>query len=238
MRAARIALLLLVVAGTGCAPVAAPAPDVRAAVPFVEAAGEAEIAVTPDQAVLTLGVATEAPTAQEAIDENARRMTAVVAALTAAGFGGDALTTRALALHPVYESRPQTQPRIVGYRATNQVQVKTSRPATIGRALDAGVKAGANMSAGLAFSLRDPGAAEAAALRLAVQDAQRRAAAMAEAAGKRLGRVLEVRTTDLARPLPYAVEGVRAMAQTAPPTPVEPGQLTVRARVLLRAELE
>ncbi len=153
----------------------------------VETTGEGEISLAPDQAMLSLGVTTDAPTAKQALDDNARAMTAVLAALAQAGFTPPDVATRAVSLTPLMDYKSPEQPRITGYRANNTVQVKTKDPASIGRALDAGVKAGANVSGGIAFSLADPRAAETQALRLAVQDAQRRAAAMADALGKRLG---------------------------------------------------
>jgi len=68
-----------------------------------------------------------------------------------------------------------------------------------------------------------------------VQDAQRRATAMAEALGKRLGRVLEARTLEVERPMPrFETMAVRGAAAA---TPVEPGLVTVRARVTLKAEV-
>jgi uncharacterized protein YggE len=204
----------------------------------VEATGEAEVSVPPDQALLSLGVTTEGPSAKQALDENARRMTAVLGALTQAGFTAPDVATRAVSVTPVmdYQPRGNEPPRIVAYRANNTVQVKTRDPSAIGRALDVGVQAGANVSGGIAFSLADPRATEAQALKLAVQEAQRRARAMAEALGKQLGRVVEVRTLDLERPMPR----FEAMAQRAAapvPTPIEPGLITVRARAVLKAEL-
>jgi uncharacterized protein YggE len=204
----------------------------------VEATGEAEVSVPPDQAMLSLGVTTEGPTAKQALEENARRMTAVLSALTQAGFTAPDVATRAVSVTPVmdYQPRGSDPPRIVAYRANNTVQVKTRDPSAIGRALDVGVQAGANVSGGIAFSLADPRAVETQALKLAVQDAQGRARAMAEALGKQLGRVVEVRTLDLERPIPR----FEAMAQRAAapvPTPIEPGLITVRARAVLKAEI-
>jgi uncharacterized protein YggE len=230
-RVAFVVLLTLVAlaATTGAA---------RAGSGTVEATGEAEVSVPPDQAMLSLGVTTEAPTAKQALEDNARRMTAVLGALTQAGFTAPDVATRAVSVTPVmdYQPRGTDPPRIVAYRANNTVQVKTRDPSGIGRALDVGVQAGANVSGGIAFSLADPRATEAQALKLAVQDAQRRARAMAEALGKQLGRVVEVRTLDLERPVPR----FEAMAQRAAapvPTPIEPGLITVRARAVLRAEI-
>lgn len=203
----------------------------------IEALGEGVVRVPPDEAVLTLGVTTEGPTAHEAIEENARRMSAVVQALAAAGFSGPGVSSHTLRLDPVIEHRRDQVPRIAGFRAANQVEVRTPGPETIGQALDAAVGAGANVAAGLAFTLRDPGAARLSALRLATDDARSRAAAIAGALGKQVVRVLEVRVLDGAPP-PVPLAGVSALAAGAPPTPVEPGDITVRARVLLRAEAQ
>ena len=215
--------------------VAAPTADAGST---VEATGEAEVSLPPDQAMLSLGVTTEAPTAKQALDDNARRMTAVVTALAQAGFTAPDVATRAVSITPIMDFQPRGSepPRIVGYRANNTVQVKTRDPSAIGRALDAGVQAGANVSGGIAFSLVDSRTAETQALKLAVQDAQRRVSAMAEALGKRLGRVVEVRAVDVERPVPR-FEAMAQRAGAAPPTPIEPGLITVRARALLKAEI-
>ena len=214
------------------------APGAGFAASTVEATGEAEVSLPPDQALLSLGVTTEASSAKQALDDNARVMTAVVAALAQAGFAAPDVTTRAVSVTPIidYQQQRGEKPRIVGYRANNTVQVKTRDPSAIGRALDVGVQAGANVATGVAFGLADSREAETQALRLAVQDAQRRASAMAEALGRRLGPVLEVRTVDVERPIPR----FEAMAQrtvAAPPTPIEPGLITVRARATLKAEI-
>jgi uncharacterized protein YggE len=201
----------------------------------VEAIGEGEVSVPADQAILSLGVTNEAATAKEALDANAATMTAVLAALAKAGFAPPDVSTRAVSLSPAMEYPPSGTPRLVGYRATNTVQVKTRDPASIGRALDAAVGAGANVSAGLAFGLADPRLAETQALRLAVQDAQQRATVMAEALGKRLGRVVDVRALEVERPGPRAEMLAARAAPTA--TPIEPGLITVRARATFKAEL-
>jgi uncharacterized protein YggE len=226
-----VALVVLLLTGMLIAP-----RPVLAGSSTVEVTGEAELKLPPDQAVLSLGVTTEGPTAREAMEKNAQTMAAVMAALTKAGFGGTDVRTQAVSLHPVMDYRPNEQPRIIGYRASNTVQVTTKDPATIGRALDAGVQAGANVSAGLAFTLRDPRAAETQALRLAVQDAQQRAAAMAEAVGKKITRVVEVRAVDAERIVPRP-EMMAARAAAPVQTPIEPGLVTIRARASLKAEM-
>jgi uncharacterized protein YggE len=223
----RVALLAVLVVLTVAAPAWAGS--------TVEATGEGEVTLSPDQALLSLGVTTDAPTAKQALDDNARAMTNVLAALAQAGFTPPDVATRAVSLTPLTDYQRPEKPQIIGYRANNTVQVKTKDPGSIGRALDAGVKAGANVSGGIAFSLAEPRGAETQALRLAVQDAERRATAMAEALGKRVSRVVEVRALDVERPGPR-FEATMARRADAP-TPIEPGLITVRARASLKAEI-
>lgn len=225
------ALIILLLIGVLIAPLPAIAGSST-----VEVSGEAELKLPPDQAVLSLGVTTEGATAREAMDKNAQTMTEVMAALARAGFTGTDVKTQAVSLHPVMDYRPNEQPKIIGYRATNTVQVTTKDPASIGRALDAGVQAGVNVSAGLAFTLADSRAAETDALRNAVQDAQRRATAMAEALGKKITRIVEVRAVDAERIVPRP-ELMAARSAAPMQTPIEPGLVTIRARASLKAEM-
>src|SRR5215216_2242811 len=78
-------------------------PGVALAGSTVEATGEAEVSLPPDQAMLSLGVTTDGPTAKQALEDNARAMTAVVAALAQAGFSPPDVATRAVSVTPVID---------------------------------------------------------------------------------------------------------------------------------------
>jgi len=205
--------------------------------PTLEATADAVVRVVPDMATLTLGVVTEAANAKSAADDNARRSTDVVNALARAGVTGKDVRTQALALTPVYDNRPSDAPRIRAYRATNQIVVTTTNLGLVGQLLDEATRAGANVAGDLRFGLTDPGTAQTAAYRQATREALARATAMAEAIGKRIVRVVEIRTIDLGTPRPLVMEMARTTAAPAS-TPVEPGELTVQARVVVRAEFQ
>jgi uncharacterized protein YggE len=204
--------------------------------PFLEANGEGTVTVAPDVATIALGVVTQAATAKEAAEENARKMTEVVQALARLGVASKDVRTQVISLVPVTETRPNEAPRIRGYRATNQVEVTTRELARVGPMLDEVVKAGANVAGAVRFGLSDPSAAQTNALRAATREAHARATAMADAIGKRLTRVIEIRTAEVAPPWRMPMEAMRSAA--APATPVEPGELTISARVILRAEFQ
>jgi uncharacterized protein YggE len=115
------------------------------------------------------------------------------------------------------------------------VEIRVGRIADLGGALDAALAAGATDIGSTRLALADPRPAELRALAAAVVDAQARLEAMAGALGRRVGRILEVRAADGGgRPEPVMTYA-RA---TGASIPIEAGQITVRARVVLRAELQ
>src|SRR5207253_8786917 len=76
---------------------------------------------------------------------------------------------------------------IVGYRASSSVKVSLRDANRGGEALDAAIAAGANCNIGVSFKIRDESTVRGAALQEAYKDAQTKAEALAEAAGKKLG---------------------------------------------------
>jgi len=202
--------------------------------------GMGRIQAKPDVATVSVGLQTTANTAQEAMAQNSAQMEKVIAAIKGQGITDDDIRTTGVNLVPVYEQRrdPSTQPpRVVGYRATNQVRVEVKDLSKVGAVLDAAVTAGANLAGGVSFSIRDVQAVSDQALRQAVADAQRKAQTIATAAGVKLGAVTSIFTDYINVPTPDAYYGrggagdfaVEALA--AVPAPIEPGQLTITAQV-------
>jgi uncharacterized protein YggE len=237
----RIAALLALAIGAGSAvawaegpPAARPGPGV----PWLEAVGEGTVTRPPDLAVVIIGVTTQAPGPRDAMDQNTRTSQAVSDALRALGLTGpDAVRTQAVSLMPMTEGPlPGQRPRIVGYQASNHVEVRVTQLPMVGVVLTAALGAGATDIVAQRFALADPRAAEISAVEEAVRDARARVEAMARALGQRVSRILEVRAVD---GVPYPMGEMAVMARAGPAAvPVEPGLVTVRARVLLRAELQ
>ena len=149
---------------------------------------------TPDLAIFSAGVVTQGRTAAEAMSENSRRMDAAVAALRRAGIADRDIQTSALSLQPRY-SDPEREamirarttgqpyvppaqpagPTIIGYEATNNVQVRVRRLGEMGRIIDTLIEAGANQVNGPSFTLDEPAAALDEARVEAVATARQRA---------------------------------------------------------------
>lgn len=240
MRGAAVAALLAAVLTGGgvdagwaqAAPVAAPAERT------IRVSGWGEVRARPDEALVQFAVETVGSTARAAAQENARLMQRVVAALVAAGIPRDAVETQNYSISPEYaHDEGRREPRIVGYRARNQVVARTPQLDRVGGLIDTALEAGANRVDHVAFQLRQADAAQAAALREAVERARASAQAIASALGVRLGPVLDA--TTVAAPYQPMPMMMRARAETmdmapAPaPTPIEPGQQTIRATVNL-----
>jgi len=121
------------------------------------------------------------------------------------------------------------------YVAINMVTVVTRNLDQVGRLIDTGLGAGANNINSLYYDLTDRTSAESGALSDAVADAKRQAEVMAQAAGGRLGDLVELGTQQPQyRPYAADVPMMRMEASMAAPTPVSPGAVTVTASVAAR----
>ena len=259
------ALALALLAANAAVPAAAQAPSPPTAVAIgpnsaiLSLTAEGRSTRAPDLATFTAGVVTQGRTASEALAENSRQMTSVVAALRRAGVAERDIQTSALSLSPRYtnperdamirarETReayvpPEepSAPRIVGYDARNQVQVRVRRVGEMGRIIDALASAGANEIQGPEFTMDEPRAALDEARTAAVAEATRRAELYARAAGMRVVRIVSITEAGGYFPLPgievTAMRGV-GMSAEEPPPPVSPGELSLGVNVSVQFEL-
>lgn len=223
------ALGLLAAALAGCADLRPPA-DVTAA-PTIRATGTGRLSVRPDTALVPLGAETRATNVADATAEAARRVTDVLQRVRALGVDERDITTVEYAVEPLLAPRraPEEPTRILGYRVLNVVQLRVRQLDAVGRIVDAAIAAGANVVRGMTFILADPAAADAQARTLAVQSAAAKARQLAEAAGVRLGELVQLVEGEPVRQprLDYI-----ARAELAAPGPIEPGELEIVVSVV------
>jgi|GEM_PF-152653 len=199
--------------------------------PTINVQGEGRASVAPDLATVSLGVTTQAPTAAQAMADNAARQTAVIEALRAQGIAPADLQTQGLSLSPMQDySREGQPPVITGYQAQNIVTARVRDLARLGPLLDTMVTAGATDVQGISFSREDAAATEDRARTGAVAEARRRAEVIAEAAGMELGPLVSLTDTSFSDgPRPLAMMARAADAEAS--TPVQTGELTLTAQV-------
>ena len=232
----RLGAAALLCAFAALAPLAAHAdPSPRT----ITVSGEGTISGTPDQAQLSAGVATAAPTAQAALAENARKMTAVFDALKQMGVPERAIQTSNFSVQPQYATNARgEQGRITGYQVSNQVDVTLDDTKKLGPALDTLIAAGANQIDSVGFGIKNPEALRTKAREAAIADARSRAETYARAAGVAVGGVLSIADNGGSMPMP--MNRIRAMAGLVAPTetPTAAGEMSVTANVTVVFEIK
>jgi hypothetical protein len=201
----------------------------------VTVSGTATIRSAPDEALVSLGVQTQANTAQGALQQNAERMTKVLAALAGIGITKDDLATSNVSLWPMYGNSGTD---ITGYQASNQVDVTVHDVSKAGEVIDAGVDAGANLTNGISFRLSEDNPAMDRALADAVRDARGKAEIMAGAGDASLGQVVTmIESSAPAYPPIYYGRDMAVAAEGGASTPVEAPTIESQVSVSVTWEL-
>lgn len=195
---------------------------------------------TPDIAEVSGGVVTNAPTAAAAMAENATKMNAVVNAVRKAGIADRDIQTTGLNLAPQYRYENNQPPVLIGYQATNTVNLRIRKIADTGKLLDTLIGVGANQINGPTFKVDDSESALDEARQAAVKTAQERAALYAKATGMSVRRIVTLSEGGGFDPGPRPMM-MRAMAMDsvpAAPPPVAPGEVSLNINLTVVFELE
>lgn len=211
----------------------------------VEGAGE--VTAVPDIATVSFSVTEEAQTASGAQDEAAQKVNVALALLRddLAIEESDIKTTS----YNVYPRYNQPQPcfggicpeyvqRIVGYTASQSVEVKVRNTDQAGEVLSALGGAGVSNLYGPSFTVDDPEALQAEAREMAIADARAKAKALADDLGVRIVRVTGFWENSGGYPVPYYDKvglGGSAEARPVPDLPV--GESEVRVTVSVSYEI-
>ena len=222
----RIAFAAMAVALALASPLRAQAVD-----RLVTVGGEATIAVAPDTAIIRIGVTSQGKNAREASEANARQITAVLAAIKASGIDDRDIQTSRLSLQPQYDPNKSGTARLTGFQVTNQLTVRIHDIGKLPDILDRAIAAGANEMSGIEFAVSQQSRLLDQARAEAVADARRKAELYAQAAGAKLGRVLQIADESAPAPRPL-VQAMRAGA-----VPVAPGEQMLRVAVTVSYEL-
>jgi uncharacterized protein len=186
---------------------------------------------TPDLLTLTADVSVSDPTAQGALADDSTRTAAVMAALTRSGVATADLQTTGLTVQPNYVLRDNTTV-LAGYSVDNTVVAKLRDFSSAGAAIDEVVAAAGDATRidSLTFSIEDPRGLQDRARQDAVRQAVSHAAAMAAAAGERLGPVCSL-SDDSATSVPSSYQRALGDNVAAPSVPLRAGTQQASAQV-------
>jgi uncharacterized protein YggE len=204
---------------------------------MIEVTGNGETKVTPDRALVYVGVQTKGRTAAIAGQENAKLANAILAAVRDAGIARDQIGTMNYSVQPNYRYYPDgRKPELTGYDASNTVRVEVRSVDLVGKVIDAALGAGANNISGISFYASQMDSVRRAALAAATTDARLSAEAMAKAAGGTLGPMLSLTSqmNDGPRPYVMATMAMRGKAADEATPVVAPTEQTVNASVIGR----
>jgi len=225
-----------------------------ASTPLVRVNIAESLRTPPDEASMTVGTQAKASTATEAVALNKTKTEKLLATIRAAGIRERDIQTQGIQLQPDYrwDNVPGGQGRqtLIGYIASNSVQIKTRNIDTLTSLLDALTKAGADTVYGPNFAISDPAPLRREARVRAMARGQAEATEYAKNNGYSTVRLLSVEEGTSYRGTDVIVTGSRIISPYAPPPPpppaperdgggiVAPGQLetSVSLNLLYRME--
>ena len=194
--------------------------------------GEGVVKVAPDQAWVRISTESRSKNSKEAQQRNAEVMTAVQQKIAALGIPKDAVKTVGIDLQPEFDYQNGRQ-TLRGYVARNTIEVRVDDFSKVGDVLDVAVGSGATNVHGLRFDLKNREAVEQQALQRAVASGMAKAQTIAGAAKRAVDRVIRIEEQFVGDggPRPMMERAVMSRMAADAPTPVEAGEIEIRAMV-------
>jgi uncharacterized protein YggE len=199
--------------------------------PTITVSAEGKVMAKPDMATLHLEVETQAPLAQAAAQENARRSDALLKALKKGLGPAEKVQSLSYRLTPLRSYQSKTKPEaITGYQAIHRFKAEVRDLARLGLVMDTAFQNGASKVNGPFWGHSRLEELQRQAAVEALNKAQRLAADLARAAGVKIKGIQQV-STHLQLLYPRGATEAFAAAKRVTPTPVEVGEEEIKASV-------
>ncbi len=206
----------------------------------ISVTGTGTVEVTPDRAILSIGVVTQAASAQLAVQENANSMSQVYSGLGGIGIDKKNIQTTYYNIYALTTCCNNSPPVVTGYQVTNQIQVTVIATGQdleqlgerAGQVIDVAVSNGANQVSGVQFTVGGGTlqTAQQTALGNAAKDAAQQAHIIAAALNISVTGVVSVTTSPGYYPSVYYAQAFTSSALAR--TVISPPQsLTVTVTV-------
>ena len=200
--------------------------DEMARTPLVRVNISETLRTPPDEASLTVGTQAKAPTATAAVAANKIKTEKLLSAIRGSGIRERDIQTQGIQLQPDYrwDAQPggRGQQTLIGYIASNSVQIKTRNIDALTSLLDTLTTAGADSVYGPNFGISDPAPLRREARVRAMARGQAEAAEYARNNGYTSVRLLSVEEGTSYRGTNIIVTGSRISNASAPPPPPPP----------------
>lgn len=200
----------------------------------ISVSGIGKITVTPDTAILHMGVQVDGETVLVAQQAAAAAMDKVMAALKADGVADSDIKTTGYSVYPVYNYESGRTPAITGYNVSNTITVKIRDIDEAGNIID-DVEAAAGNDIrvnNISFTVDNPEQYNSEARALAMADALDRAQQLADLGGVQLGKPAYITESGGYTAQPPIYYDVKAGASTSEiVTPISPGETELQLSV-------
>ena len=223
-----ILITAALVLAVGCAPQEVTIREGEPAQGSITVTGKAGIDVTPDMAVVLVGVTSEGNTSEQARQSNTEAINATIEALRALGIAEEDIQTANLSMWPRYGDSGN----ITGYRMSVDLSVTVRDIDLAGQVVDTAIGSGSNSLGSISFMVSNEDEVYDKALQEAVKLARTKAEGLAAAAGKTAGEardITETSRTSVTRVNP-STGGGKSM-EAAADTALMAGTTTITAEV-------
>lgn len=193
--------------------------------------GNGVLSIKPDTLKVNIGVVTRDVELSRAQQENATLTQRVIQSLLQLGLPQEKIQTTDYRIQPIYEYKEGTQ-TFIGYEVSNYLSIIVDQVEQVGIMIDTAVKNGANRVGDIQFSISNDHAYYQQALKKALENAFSKAHAIVRPMGLSLHPIpLQIIEHPIERtPIPfqtlYSVEQTNDVT-----TPIEPGQIEVKAKL-------
>ncbi len=195
--------------------------------------GQGTISLTPDTALLNVGVSVVAASAVQARDRAADAMKQLMDSAKSNGVDDKEIRTTQFNLGPEYDYSGSGSPRLTGYRVTHMLSVKIKNLDNVAKVIDDAVNAAGDpvQVGGVTFTVANPVAVLSSARADAMAEAKAKAQELANLSGVTLGAPVSIaETSSGGQPSPLYYAEAKASAAIAA-TSIQPGELDVTVNI-------
>ena len=207
----------------------------------ITVSGMEEVKAVPDMAQIQYSVYTQAATAQECQEENAKNVNQTLETLKGLGVEEKSIQTSDYGLSPIYDWNSGRQ-KITGYQMSTSITVSDIPVENAGKIITASVASGVNELDSVQYLCSDYDEKYQEALKMAVEMAKNKADAMAEAAGMTVVKAVNISEDGYYPQARYntAVASAKQMMMedAAADMGVMPGEVSIEAQVSVTFEME
>lgn len=200
--------------------------------------GEGKVTATPDVAVVSLGVQSDAKTVKAAQGDNSQKMNDIVKAVKETGVKDADIQTTNYNIYPKYSYNKDTGiSDIVGYTVSQSVTVKVRNLDSVGGILFKAGELGANQVGGVNFTVDNPESLKVQAREKAIDNARTKANVLFDKLGLRPGRIVSFSESGAGYPPIYMKEAYGIGGGVSSPS-IETGSLDIAVNVSLTFEIK